>query len=267
MIPIREENAGRRNSFSTHTMARAIPLMRNCHRLTRRMNRSLPGIDKLTTLLHLASPALPIGGFSYSQGLEAAVDARVIHDAATARHWIEEGLRHVLAVNELPMLALFLRQWEMNDFSELQRWNAVFLATRETSELRRETEQMGWSFSQLASGLEWSDQTRRTELALLKPIGLPAAFAFAAVGLEIDHQSALAAYAFNWVESQVAAAVKAVPLGQMAGQKILFAMHAFIPEITHRALAMTPDQIRTFAPHLGILSARHENQYSRLFRS
>ena len=87
------------------------------------------------------------------------------------------------------------------------------------------------------------------------------------MGLGIDHESALAAYAFTWVESQVAAAVKAVPLGQMAGEKILFAMHAFIPEIVSRALAMTLDEIRTFAPHLGILSARHENQYSRLFRS
>jgi urease accessory protein len=231
------------------------------------MNRAVPSIYKLTTLLHLASPVLPIGGFSYSQGLEAAVDARIIHNATTARHWIEEGLRHVLAVNELPMLAFFLRHWEVNDFSELQRWNAVFLASRETSELRRESEQMGWSLSQLAAGLGCSDQTRRTQLTLLKPIGLPAAFAFAAVEFGIDHQSALAAYTFTWVESQVAAAVKAVPLGQMAGQKILFAMHTFIPEIVHLALAMRPDEIRTFAPQLGILAARHENQYSRLFRS
>jgi urease accessory protein len=267
MIPTREENVSRHKNFSTHTMAPAIPLMRRRQRLIRRMNRAVPSIHKLTTLLHLASPALPIGGFSYSQGLEAAVDARIIHDATTTRHWIEGGLRHVLAVNELPMLALFLRHWEINDFSELQRLNAVFLASRETSELRRETEQMGWSLSQLATGLVWSDQTRRTQLTILKPVGLPAAFAFAAVGLGIDHESALAAYAFTWVENQVAAAVKAVPLGQMAGQKILFGMHAFIPEIVQRARAIAPDEIRTFAPHLGILAARHENQYSRLFRS
>ena len=267
MIPIREKKVSRRKNFSTHTMAPTLQLMSRRQRLIRRMNRAVPSIHKLTMLLHLASPALPIGGFSYSQGLEAAVDARIIYDAATTRHWIEGGLRCVLAVNELPMLALFLRQWEMNDFPELERLNAVFLASRETSELRRETEQMGWSLSQLATGLEWSDQTRRTQLKRLQPIGLPAAFAFAAVGLGIDHESALAVYAFTWVENQVAAAVKAVPLGQIAGQKILFAMHAFIPEVVRRALAMAPDEIRTFAPHLGILAARHENQYSRLFRS
>ena len=224
-------------------------------------------ICKLTTLLQLASPALPIGGFSYSQGLEAAVDAKIVHDVATAHDWIEEGLRHVLAVNELPMLAILYRCWEFNDFSEVQKLNAMFLASRETSELRQETEQMGWSLSQLSQGLGWNDETQRSQLTKLKPIGLPTAFAFAATGLGIDRGSAVAAYAFNWVENQVAAALKAVPLGQMAGQKILFAMHAFIPEVVYRAVATKPDEICTFAPNLGILAARHENQYSRLFRS
>jgi urease accessory protein len=231
------------------------------------MYPAFPKIRKLTALLHLASPALPIGGFSYSQGLEAAVDANIVHDAATVRDWIEKGLRHVLAVNELPMLSILHRCWEINDFSELQKLNARFLASRETSELRQETEQMGWSLSQLSQGLEWNDETHRTQLSKLKPIGLPTAFAFAATGLGIDRESALAAYAFNWVENQVAAALKAVPLGQMAGQKILFAMHASIPEVVYRAVVTEPGEICTFAPNLGILAARHENQYSRLFRS
>jgi urease accessory protein len=231
------------------------------------MNRALPNIRRLTTLLHLASPALPIGGFSYSQGLEAAVDAHIVHNAATCHLWIEEGLRHVLAVNELPMLGILLHHWETEDFLELQRLNVRFLASRETSELRRETEQMGWSLSQLAAELEWGDETRRTLLTKLKPIGLPTAFSFAAISLAIDKESALAGYAFGWVENQVAAALKAVPLGQMAGQRILFAMHAFLPEVVCRAAAIAPDEICTFAPHLGILAARHENQYSRLFRS
>lgn len=224
-------------------------------------------IHKLTTLLHLASPALPIGGYSYSQGLEAAVDARVIHNAATCHHWIEEGLCHVLGLNELPMLAILYHHWETGAFLELQRVNARFLASRETSELRRETEQMGWSLSRLAAELQWGEENSRTVLTNLKPIGLPTAFAFAAISLAIDKESTLAAYAFNWVENQVAAAVRTVPLGQMAGQRILFSMHAFIPEAVHRAIDIAPDEICTFAPHLGILAARHETQYSRLFRS
>src|SRR6516165_12080491 len=170
------------------TMALAILVRPRFRSVMTKMNRAHPDIRKLTTLLHLASPALPIGGFSYSQGLEAAVNAQIVHDAATARDWIEQGLRFVLAVNELPILAILLRLWQTDNLLELQRLNARSLASRETSELRQETEQMGWSLSQLAAGLEWNDDSGRNRLVNLKPIGLPTAFAFAAVGLGIDHE-------------------------------------------------------------------------------
>jgi urease accessory protein len=231
------------------------------------MTPTVTSTRKLIGLLHLASPALPIGAFSYSQGLEGAVDAGLIHDAASAQAWIQSGFQHVLATNELPMLAILYRDWESEDFSGISRTNAWFLASRESFELRRETEQMGWSLAHLALSLQWHDESRRSTLRSLKPICLPTAFAYAASALSIDLESCLAAYCFSWSENQVAAALKAVPLGQIAGQRILFAMHAIIPEIVVRAIGTGPDQISTFAPHLGILSARHANQYSRLFRS
>src|SRR6516165_11610530 len=146
------------------TMARAILVVLRLRSVMTKMNRAHPDIRKLTTLLHLASPALPIGGFSYSQGLEAAVDVQIVHDATTARDWIEKGLRYVLAVNELPILAMLLRLWQSDDLLKLQRVNARFLASRETSELRQETEQMGWSLSQLATGLEWNIDPGRNRL-------------------------------------------------------------------------------------------------------
>jgi urease accessory protein len=222
---------------------------------------------KLIGLLHLASPALPIGAFSYSQGLEGAVDAGLIHDATSAQDWIQSGLQHVLGTNELPMLAILFRQWESGDSSRIRRSNAWFLASRESFELRQETEQMGWSLAHLALSLQWHDERRQSTLRSLKPICLPTAFAYAAGALRIDLESCLAAYCFSWIENQVMAALKAVPLGQIAGQKILFAMHTIIPEIVLRAMCTGPEQISTFAPHLGILSARHADQYSRLFRS
>ena len=126
---------------------------------------------------------------------------------------------------------------------------------------------MGWSLAQLALTLQWHDEARQTTLRSLKPISLPTAFAYAAGALRIDLESCIAAYCFSWIENQVAAALKAIPLGQTAGQKILFAMHTLIPEIVLRVVETRPDAISTFAPHLGILSARHANQYSRLFRS
>jgi urease accessory protein len=230
----------------------------------------IPGVTnirKLIGLLHLASPALPIGAYSYSQGLEGAVDARIVYDAESARDWIQSGMEHVLATNELPILAMLYREWENGNYSEIHRLNAWFLANRESFELRQETEQMGWSLAQLALTLQWHDEARRIALRTLKPICLPAGFAYAAGALRIDQRSCVAAYCFSWLENQVAAALKAVPLGQVAGQKILFAMHTLIPEVVLRAMNIGPDGISTFAPHLAIISSRHATQYSRLFRS
>ncbi|MBS6359862.1 urease accessory UreF family protein [Burkholderia sp.] len=222
---------------------------------------------ELVALLHLASPALPIGAFSYSQGLEAALDAHLIRDADSARDWIASGLTDVLAHGELPFLAHQLARWHAHDLDALARENAWFVASRESSELRRETEQMGWSLARLCTSLEWGDAARRATLAALSPIALPTAFAYAAAAHGASADAALAAYAFGWVENQTAAALKAVPLGQLAGQKIIVALRGAIDAAVQRALATPPDRINTFAPQLGILSARHETQYSRLFRS
>jgi len=225
------------------------------------------GIRKLVGLLHLASPALPIGGFSYSQGLEGAVECRLVHDGETAREWIRNGLEIILAANELPVVAILHRAWERQNYAEIYLHNAWFLASRESLELRLETEQMGWSLAQLAMSLEWHDDNRRTALRDMKPIGLPAAFAFAAGALGIDVESCVTAYCFSWIENQVAAAIKAIPLGQVAGQRILFGMHSIVPNVVLRAINTGPDQVSTFAPQLAIISSRHTTQYSRLFRS
>jgi urease accessory protein len=237
------------------------------------MNRAATGITptmriaELTALLHLASPALPIGAFSYSQGLEAAIEAQLITDADTARAWIASGLTDVLARGELPFLAHQMERWRAHDADGLKEANSEFLASRESAELRRETEQMGWSLRQLCVSLEWGDAERRTTLASLKPLAQPTAFAFAAFAHDAAPDAALAAYAFSWVENQAAAALKAVPLGQLAGQRIIVALREPIDAAVRQALATSPDNINTFAPQLGILSARHESQYSRLFRS
>lgn len=225
------------------------------------------GTSELTALLHLASPALPIGAFSYSQGLEAAIECGFVHDADTAREWIANGLSHVLARGELPIIAHQMERWRTHDDAALRRANDEYIASRESAELRRETEQMGWSLAQLCASLEWGDEARRATLAAVKPIAQPTAYAFAAYANDASTDAALAAYAFSWVENQAAAALKAVPLGQLAGQRTIVALRAPIDDAVCRALVTSPDQVNTFAPQLGILSARHESQYSRLFRS
>ncbi|OXC77636.1 Urease accessory protein UreF [Caballeronia sordidicola] len=224
-------------------------------------------IAELTALLHLASPALPIGAFSYSQGLESAIEHGLIHDGDSAREWIASGLTNVLARGELPFLAHQMTRWRDHDAAGLAAADEEFLASRESSELRRETQQMGWSLAQLCTQLEWGDAERLATLNAIKPVSQPTAFAFAAYANDAATGAALAAYAFSWVENQAAAALKAVPLGQIAGQRIIVALRVAIDTAVEKALDTSPGEINTFAPQLGILSARHESQYSRLFRS
>jgi urease accessory protein len=224
-------------------------------------------IAELTALLHLASPALPIGAFSYSQGLEAAIEAHLITNADDAERWIAGGLANVLASGELPFVAHQLERWRTHDARALIEANLEFIASRESAELRRETSQMGWSLRQLCAQLEWGDAERRATLERMTPIAQPTAYAFAAWAHEAGSAAALAAYAFSWIENQTAAALKAVPLGQFAGQRIIVALRPAIEAAVARALATPPEALNTFAPQLGILSARHESQYSRLFRS
>ncbi|WP_265919024.1 urease accessory protein UreF [Cupriavidus nantongensis] len=227
-------------------------------------------LHQLISLLHLASPALPIGGFSYSQGLEAAIECGVVHDAPSAERWIHDNLRHVQAQCEAPLWLLLHRHWQAGDAAQVRTWNDWFHATRETSELRLETEQMGWSLARLIAQMEWGTPALRGTLAALAPVCLPTAFTAACVALQIGARDGLAAYCFNWAENQVAAAIKAVPLGQVAGQHMLRRLHGAVLDAVHEAerrAEATPPQLSTFSPMLGLLCARHETQYSRLFRS
>lgn len=230
----------------------------------------MTALPQLISLLHLASPTLPIGGFSYSQGLEAAIDCELVRDAATAERWIRDNLLHVQAQCEAPVWLLLHRAWQTRDHASVRQWNDWFHATRETSELRLETEQMGWSLAKLIAQMGWGDDACRDLLRDMRPVCLPTAFTSACVALGIAAREGLAAYLFNWAENQVAAAIKAVPLGQVAGQQMLLGLHqavlGTVDEAVCRADAVPP-LLSTFSPMLGVLSARHETQYSRLFRS
>ena len=209
----------------------------------------------LPRLLQLASPALPTGAYSYSQGLEAAVEAGIVADAATAERWIGDVLELAIAMLEAPLLARMMSQP-----ARIGELNELFLATRETAELRAETAQMGHSLRLLLSGLG-------APVDEAEECGYPAAFAQAALAWKLDPQDALVAYLWSWLENQVLAAVKVVPLGQTDGQRILSALAARLPAIAQSAVARSEDEWCNFAPGLALLSARHETQYSRLFRS
>ena len=147
--------------------------------------------------------------------------------------------------------------------------NDYFLASRETSELRSETEQMGWSLLQIAQSLSWGREYL-TKLSAIKPLSLLTAHSYACFHLNIQSKNGLAAYAFSWIENQVAASLKAIPLGQVAGQHALTKLRLLVPEMVEQAEQRAKSglsMVDNFAPMLAILSSRHETQYSRLFRS
>lgn len=214
----------------------------------------------LARLLQLASPTLPVGAYSWSGGLEAAIEAGIVHDAASAEHWIGDVLEFPVARMEAPIFFRLVLSFDQEAFLEVEKLNARFLASRETAELRAETVQMGFSLKKLFGDLGIG------QVPLEEP-SFPAAYAFAASRWRIKPGAALQAYLWAWLENQVMVAVKAVPLGQTEGQKMLLKLSDRFESIVTQAETLPDRDLGNFAPGLAMLSARHETQYSRLFRS
>jgi urease accessory protein len=217
-------------------------------------------------LMWLASPALPIGGFSYSECLESAVDKALVATESEAITWLLDQLDLSLVRSELALVAQAIPAWLADDARRIESLNTWILQTRESAELRAQSEQMGRSL------LDW---LRNHTTATPEQIGLlagvqptyPMAFALAASATGAPVRDCLLAFAFGWAENMVQAAIKSVPLGQSAGQRILSALTAAIPAAVDQALAIDDNSRQAFSPMLAILSAQHESQYSRLFRS
>lgn len=210
---------------------------------------------ELLQLLWLASPALPVGAFSYSEGLEAAVDSGLVHDEATAGDWLLNQLELVQARAELPLMAAVFRA---DGDAELQRLNTWVLQTRESAELLQQCTQMGRSLGAWMGG-------QGLAVPVLTPPTWPVLYACAAKARGAGLEATLHAAAFAWAENLVMAAVRSVPLGQSAGQRLIGRLVEAIPGAVQTAL--DADEPIAFSPGLAVLSARHETQYSRLFRS
>lgn len=253
------------------------------------MPRVLPRAQPLSAgtrlqLMWLASPALPVGGFSYSEALEAAVDTGLVTREEEVAKWLQDQLHLSLARSDLAVVGRAIAAWQREDLTRITELNDWVVHTRETSELRLQSEQMGRSL------LEWlrnrsgqagtpHDDARIGQCAALSPAPTwPLAFALAVAqclpspkpgqASHKDHISeALTSFAFGWAENMVQAAIKAVPLGQSSGQRILQALIDEIPHAIEHALHLPDTQRQAFTPMLAILSSQHETQYSRLFRS
>ena len=219
--------------------------------------------NSLLQLIWLASPALPVGGFSYSEGIEAAVEWAGVDSEAKAAEWLADQLHLSFARGDLAAFAQAIAAWRANDMPRIRELNQWVMSTRESAEFFLQTEQMGRSF------VEWLKlhHADTADVFADLPASYPIAFAFAVGRTGATVHDGCLAFAFGWAENMVAAAVKAVPLGQSAGQRILGRLAQEIPDAVARAMALGDDQRQAFAPLLAVLSARHETQYSRLFRS
>ena len=220
----------------------------------------------LLQLIWLASPALPIGGFSYSEGLEAAIDHGLVHDEHTAADWLVDQLHLTQSRGDMAVLGQMVTAWQTRDDERLEALSQWVHATRESAELRLQSEQMGRSM------LEWlrnQDAIDADTIAMCNrwiPT-YPLMFALALSRTGASLEQCLQAYAFGWAENMVQAAIKSVPLGQNSGQRILMKLAQHIAPAVSHAMQVNDDTRQAFSPMLAILSAQHETQYSRLFRS
>jgi len=218
-------------------------------------------------LLRLASPQLPIGGYSYSQGLEMAVENGWVNDSDSARRWLEDQLLLNLARFEAPLLLAHCEAAAQDDWPRLLQLAAEHRASRETRELQLESRQMGYSLTQLLDGLPELDQPARDCLAAADEPGLALAWALAARAWQITPADALAAWLWGWLENQLAVLMKTLPLGQQAAQRLTSQL---MPTLTQaqREASELPERDWGSAPFgLVLTSMAHERQYSRLFRS
>jgi urease accessory protein len=209
----------------------------------------------LFALLRFASPGLPIGAFAYSRGMEFAVHEGWVRDEGSAEEWILGLLGHVGRQLDGPVFVRLYEGWSAGDLSAVSRWNGFLGACRESSELRLEDSQLGAALMKLIG------EPFRGEVAYAT------AFALAMVRHSVPLAAALGALLWAQAEAQTSAALRLVPLGQSAGQRILGKVGAALPAHVEYALRVPEGEIGGFAPGLALGSALHETQYTRLFRS
>lgn len=219
----------------------------------------------LLCLLQLASPGLPVGAYSYSEGLETLVENGIINNQECLLHWLKAELRYGAIRLEAAVMVRAYNCVKINDLEALSLWNMWLSAARETEELRNSSLQMGRSLMQLFAKLE----------PIIKPIAdavgnscnYAIAFGISAAYWDINIQAAILGYLHSWVSNLITAGVKLIPLGQTAGQLLLLELQPLITDATASILALDDDNLSCCSWGLSLASMGHETQYTRLFRS
>ena len=215
-------------------------------------------------LMQLVSPSLPVGAFTYSQGIEWCVEAGWVKDAETLESWLSDLLHTSMQQMEIPVLIRMLHAWSENDTTSLEHWCELSMASRETAELRLEERNRATALFRILSSLDVAQI--ETYESIIKS-SQAAGYAYASKAWNIPTHQACLGYVWSWLENLVIAAVKLVPLGQTDGQKILMNLSGQVDAVIKRAEKLTDEEVGSSSPALAIASAQHETQYTRLFRS
>ncbi|WP_152483402.1 urease accessory protein UreF [Halomonas sp. THAF5a] len=225
----------------------------------------------LLGLLQLVSPALPIGAFAFSQGLESAFELGWVTDEASLGDWLEGVLEDGLTRCELPALVRLARAWQAADSEAVAEWDAWLAATRETAELAAEDRRLGAALVRLLGSLALlpggATSTTGEAPALPGEPGYVTVFAWAAHVRGVPVRQAMLGFAWAWLENQLAVACKALPLGHTAAQRLVERLRPALVAAVDEALTLEDDALGPVLPGLALASALHETQYSRLFRS
>ncbi len=240
--------------------------MANIHTVTLTVmhtEKILNGLPDLR-LMQLVSPSLPIGAFTYSQGLEWAVENSQVKDSDDVYNWmtglIEDGLSYL----DIPVFKRLYQAFQEDNENDVTYWSEYLVASRETSELRQEENNRGRALTSLLIDLEVVGAAKYQQSLQLTQLS---GFALAAFSWNIPLKQAALGYAWGLIENQVAAAIKLVPLGQTAGQKLLMKLSGLLPQAVETGLSAEDEEIGASAPAMAIASSLHETQYTRLFRS
>ncbi|MBW4449941.1 MAG: urease accessory protein UreF [Spirirestis rafaelensis WJT71-NPBG6] len=221
--------------------------------------------SNLLCLLQLASPALPVGAYSYSEGLETLVENNIINNQECLLHWLKAELRYGAIRLEAAVMLRAYNCVKMGDLEALSRWNMWLSAVRETEELRNSSLQMGRSLIQLFGKLQ--PQIKPLADAVGNSCNYAIAFGIAAAYWNINIKAAILGYLHSWVSNLITAGVKLIPLGQTAGQQLLLNLQPLISDATASILALEDDNLSCCSWGLSLASMAHETQYTRLFRS
>lgn len=219
----------------------------------------------LLYLLQLASPALPVGAYSYSEGIETLVDRQIIRDFNSLKHWIERELELGAIRVEAAIALRASRATQNNDISSLLYWNSWLSAARETEELRNQSWQMGSALSRLISKI--NPETEPFISAIGNPGNYAVIFGIAAVGFAIDERSLLLGYLHSWASNLIGVGVKLIPLGQTQGQQLTIDLQRAIVTAIPEIMTLKDDDLSSWGWGLSLASMAHETLYSRLFRS